>query len=72
MNINKIFLFVLLTVASTLFSCNKNWSCTCQTSLLGETVQVEEMNGWKKNEAADACKMVEKAQSYENCVVSER
>ena len=53
-------------------SCKKDWICTCQTSLLGETVEVDEMEGWKKNEAADACKMVEEAQSYENCSISEK
>lgn len=63
---------VLLACMLILSSCKKDWVCTCQTTLLGETIEVEEMNGWKKNEAADACKMVEKAQAYENCVVSEK
>lgn len=66
---------IILTLAVfgfLLTSCKKDWVCTCQTTLLGETIEVEEMNGWKKKEAADACKMVENAQAYENCVVSER
>lgn len=66
------FLVILACIGTLLSSCKKDWICTCQTSLLGETVDVQEMEGWKKNEAADACKLVENAQSYENCTIREK
>jgi hypothetical protein len=63
---------IILMAGAMLSSCKKDWVCTCQTSLLGEIVDVEEMNGWKKKEATDACKLVEKAKSFENCTIREK